>query len=68
MKKTVYKVPGMSCGHCVMRVQKALSALDGVDLVEIDLESKDVEVDYEAPADDAAIRAALEEIGYPAEA
>ena len=28
-------IDGMSCGHCVMNVQKALRALDGVDVQQV---------------------------------
>lgn len=29
------KIDGMSCGHCVMSVQKALRALDGVQVDQV---------------------------------
>ena len=37
MKKTL-KIEGMMCGHCKMRVEKALGAVDGVSSVEVNLE------------------------------
>lgn len=40
----VLKVEGMSCGHCEMAVKKALNQLDGVDSVDVDLDSKTVEI------------------------
>lgn len=30
MNRTTLKIDGMSCGHCVMSVKKALESLDGV--------------------------------------
>lgn len=39
MKKTIY-VEGMSCGHCVKRVENALKSIDGVVSVEVSLEGK----------------------------
>jgi len=33
------KIKGMSCQHCVMAVTKALSALDGIKNVKVDLAS-----------------------------
>ena len=33
------KIKGMSCQHCVMAVTKALTALDGVKDVKVDLKS-----------------------------
>lgn len=36
MKKTI-SIKGMSCGHCQRRVQNALSELQGVESVTVDL-------------------------------
>lgn len=36
MKKIV-TIEGMSCGHCVMRVKKALEGVPGVTKAEVDL-------------------------------
>jgi len=49
-----------------MHVQKALQPLDGVKKVDVDLASKTVTVEFDAPATDLQLRAALAEIGYPA--
>ena len=32
MEDLTLQIDGMTCGHCVARVQKALSKLDGVDI------------------------------------
>ena len=37
MKKTKYKVGGMSCAACVSRVEKSVSSLAGVDACEVNL-------------------------------
>jgi copper chaperone len=42
---TVLKVKGMSCNHCVMSVTKALSKLDGVLNVKVDLQKGEVSFD-----------------------
>ena len=42
MKETRLKVPDMSCGHCVATVQRALEGLEGVERVEVSLETKGV--------------------------
>ena len=59
----VLMVEGMSCGHCVMSVKKALSEVEGVGAVEVDLESGRVKVVGEALADDA-LKAAVDDAGY----
>lgn len=38
-------IDGMSCGHCVMAVQKALRALDGVDVQQVQIGSASLQFD-----------------------
>ncbi|MFP3979871.1 MAG: heavy-metal-associated domain-containing protein [Desulfobacterales bacterium] len=61
------KIPNISCGHCVMTIKNELSEIRGVKSVQGDENSKQVTVDYEAPADLDQIRKKLKEINYPAE-
>ena len=60
-----YTVSGMSCGHCEAAVKAELSALEGVESVDVDLGTKLVVVGG-VGLDDAAIRAAIGEAGYEA--
>lgn len=39
--KTIVKLSGMSCEHCASRVKEALSKLDGVRSVKVDLENQE---------------------------
>ena len=48
MSKEELKVTGMSCGHCKGAVEEAVSALAGVESVEVDLDSELVKVEFEA--------------------
>jgi len=66
MNTICYSVPNMSCDHCVMHIQKALQPLEGVKVVDVDLASKSVTVEFDAPATELQLRAVLAEIGYPA--
>jgi copper chaperone len=62
-----YYVDGMTCGHCVHAVSEELSALDGVNEVDIDLrpgEASKVTVTSTAPLTDTAVAAAVDEAGY----
>ncbi|MCM4081955.1 heavy-metal-associated domain-containing protein [Paractinoplanes hotanensis] len=61
---STYTVTGMTCGHCVQAVTGELSALPGVDDVQVDLASGAVTVTSEAPLADDAVRAAVDEAGY----
>ncbi len=65
MIQTVLNVEGMSCSHCVSAVTKAVTALDGVSGVNVNLEGKTVTVDYEADQVSLeSIKEAIEEEGY----
>lgn len=65
MKNITLNVEGMSCSHCVNAVTKAVTALDGVSGVSVDLEGKTVTVDYDADkATLESIKEAIEEEGY----
>ncbi|MFJ5559559.1 heavy-metal-associated domain-containing protein [Streptomyces sp. NPDC093250] len=61
---TVYKVSGMSCGHCEGAVSGELSAIPGVSSVTAVASSGEVTVVSAAPLDEEAVRAAVEEAGY----
>lgn len=63
MKKTLI-VEGMSCGHCVARVEKALKMVDGVSAVEIDLSKKMVSVEMSQDLANELLRDVIDEAGY----
>lgn len=67
MSEVRYRVAGMHCGHCEAAVKREVSGVEGVEAVEVDLESKLVTVRGEALSDEA-LRAAIDEAGYDAEA
>jgi copper chaperone len=58
------KVKGMSCQHCVMSVTKALSQLDGVKNVRVDLAKGEVRFDNTKEVASSRIAKAIEEAGY----
>jgi copper chaperone CopZ len=59
-----YTVTGMTCEHCINAVTGELTALPGVDTVQIDLSTGAVTVTSEKPLSTADIRAAVDEAGY----
>ncbi|HET8529315.1 MAG TPA: heavy metal-associated domain-containing protein [Gaiellaceae bacterium] len=65
MDERIFVVPGMSCAHCERAVSEELAAVDGVEAVSVDLETKQVVVRGSA-LDDVALRAAIEHAGYEA--
>ena len=62
--ETTITITGMTCDHCVRSVREELSQLEGVSDVDVDLASGRVRISADAPVDDAAVRAAVEEAGY----
>jgi copper chaperone CopZ len=60
-----YIVPGMHCDHCERAVAEEVSAVPGVESVEVDLDAKRVVVVGDG-IDDASVRAAIDEAGYEA--
>jgi copper chaperone len=62
-----YRVPDMTCDHCRKAIVSALSPLEGVERVEVDLVSKTVTVAGEGMRD-GDLRAAIAAAGYEAEA
>jgi len=64
MTTNTYTVTGMTCGHCVGSVSREISALPGVQGVEVDLATGAVTVTSEAPLDPGAVRTAIAEAGY----
>jgi copper chaperone len=65
MSEATYRVPGMSCGHCEQAVSRELLAVEGVESVDVDLETKLVVVHGEG-LDDVRLRGAIDEAGYEA--
>lgn len=64
MKTTVLTVPDMMCGHCEMTVRKALSALDGVSDLSVDLQKKTVTVSHAAGISAEALLGAIAAEGF----
>jgi copper chaperone len=65
MKQLTYTVSGLSCGHCKAAVTEEVTEVDGVDGVDVDLETKLVVVRGEDVSDED-VRAAIREAGYEA--
>lgn len=64
MERVTLKIDGMSCGHCVSAVTKALEAVDGVTLERVSIGSATVSFDETATSEER-ITKAVEDEGYP---
>lgn len=63
MKKTMM-IEGMMCQNCVKHVFNALSKVEGVDSVEVDLDGKKAEVALKDEVSDDVLKEAVTEAGY----
>jgi copper chaperone len=61
---TVWKVTGMTCGHCVASVTEEISELSGVEKVDVELETGAVTVTSAEPLQRDAVDRAVREAGY----
>ncbi len=65
MEKKTFTVPDISCEHCVRAVETEVGEVAGVSGVTADANSKQVTVEWAAPASWDSIKAKLVEIEYP---
>jgi len=61
---STWTVAGMTCGHCVASVSEEIAEIDGVESVDVVLETGAVTVTSTTPLDRAAVEAAVDEAGY----
>jgi len=62
MKKI--RIQGMSCNHCVMAVTKALTGIEGIQDVQVDLKTGEATFEETAPVDPEVIKRRISEAGY----
>ena len=58
------KINGMSCNHCVTAVTKALSEIDGITDVTVDLSTGEASFVEEKPVDMDIVKKNIEKAGY----
>jgi len=61
---SILQVKGMSCQHCVMSVKKALSQIEGVQNIEVDLQKGEVRFDNTKAVVMDRIEKAIQDAGY----
>ena len=67
MQTVSVPVEGMSCGACAARSKKRLKTIDGVRDVHVNLEERNVRIDYEqGKFVPERLTAAINELGYKA--
>jgi len=68
METIKLSIPNISCGHCVMTIQRELGEIEGISLVEGDPAAKEITIEWDKPATLEEIKSTLAEINYPAAA
>lgn len=67
MTEIIIKIEGMMCGHCQASATKAISSMNGVSLVNVNLEKNQATVTYDPKKTNVdAIKAAIVDAGYKA--
>ena len=61
---TTVKVKGMSCQHCVASVTKALSEIEGITDVQVNLEKGEATFNEQSPVSKDTIKDAIAKIGF----
>ena len=63
---TTVTAPDITCGGCANAIKNAFGRVDGVDEVQIDVETKQVTVRHEPSIDRDRIVNVLDQAGFPA--
>ncbi len=64
MTEQTYRVPDVSCEHCVRAITDELTKLPGVRQVGVDLTTKLVTVEHDGTVSEDQLRRGIEEAGY----
>lgn len=68
MKKITLEITGMSCAHCVNKIETALQDLQGVEKAKVNLKKGTAKVKYNDKVQGVDnLTAAVKEAGYEAE-
>jgi copper chaperone len=68
MANVILHVPDISCEHCERTITNALTPVDGVRAVNVDIPTRQVRVEYdEATVDVNKMKELLQEEDYPVE-
>ncbi|HVN16668.1 MAG TPA: cation transporter [Anaerolineales bacterium] len=67
MTTVTYSVPSIHCAHCTHTIEMEVGEMQGVQSVKADMNTKKVQIAFDAPANEDKIKALLAEINYPVE-
>ncbi len=64
MTTNTFRVPDISCQHCINAITKEVQALPDIQRVQIDLTEKTVTIDHGPQVSEHLLIAAINEAGY----
>ena len=62
--ETTLKISGMSCGHCIRAVKEALGGLEGISVLEVNLDQGTAKITHTYPLDQRRLHDVLDAEGY----
>ena len=65
MKEITFNVSAIHCEHCKHTIEMEIGEIEGVEIVQADIDTKKVVVSFEEPATKEKLIAGLDEINYP---
>ena len=65
MNTITYSIPTIHCMHCTHTIELEVGEVEGVKSVKADLDTKNVTIAFDEPANEEKIKALLAEIEYP---
>jgi len=63
-RHVVLNVPDVACNHCKAAIEGAVARVEGVESVEVEVDSKSCAVFLDESGDLNAVKAAIEDEGY----
>lgn len=63
--ETKIQSSNIKCGGCVSSITGALTKIQGIKAVNVDIPTNEITIDFEGDVDFTAVRNKLKEIGYP---
>src|SRR6187200_1422456 len=64
LRQTDVSVPGIHCGGCIQRIERALGTLPGVEHARVNLSTRRVSITWRSATAPPPLREALAELGY----
>jgi len=68
LSQTTLAVPGMRCSGCIAKIERGLTAIEGIEAARVNLSAKRVAISHDPRLDDLDLTEALQRLGFEAQA